>query len=327
MKIYTREQKRRLFELKNLTKEHLFVVAKSVGYTGSKNKQDDIYEYLLAIDKNSFEEACKNYINAENSTNFIYVINNEDAIKLKKAIPKILKELPETPSDDLDNYFLNSSFYDDEHDEDNIRLKKVKFVKVIESWNFEKEDLDYQDIYNVDTVFIKVLYKNNLILVRARNLASAKRTLNLLFAEYRDNIHKIHFSKTDIKNIIEYVAILRGARIRYETDDEIQSASYSAGASEKDGTLKNLKKSIKFKKDLEEGHIRNCRFSHARGSDYDSDKLTSKDVITYGINFVESKIYFLTKLDEIETIELILNILSNINLELKTKIDYKKEFL
>lgn len=327
MSQFTREQKRRLFEIGNLTKKYIYLAAKSAEYNGPKSHQREIEEYLLSIDEDLFEKVCKNYINAENSSNYIFVIKKEDAKKLKEDLPKILKKLPNAPSNDLDNFFLNRSYYDEELDEDNIRLKKVKFAKVIELWNFEKEELDYQDIYDVETFFIKIFYKHNLILVRTRSLASAKRVLSLIITDFSAKINIINFSKTDIIKIIEYMTILRGARLRYESDDEIQSASYSAGESEKDGILKNLKKSAKFKKDLEEGQIRNCRFSIARRSDYDSDKLTSKDVITLGINFMESKIYFSTRLDEEETIEWILNILSNINLESKTKKDYKKEFL
>jgi len=199
--------------------------------------------------------------------------------------------------------------------------------KMYRTWNFDKNEIEFHEAHTLNKIFIKILYSFNLLIVRTSKLGSAKNIIMSLFTNYYDQIKPIRFSKEDVLEIVKFMTILRGANLRYESDTEIQSATFSAGLSEKDGILKNLKKSETFRKAWDEGDLRNCRFSNAKSSDKDLGELRSKDVITLGMNFIESKIFFITKVSEIETIKWILDILGNVDLKGKIKKNYRKDFL
>ena len=187
--------------------------------------------------------------------------------------------------------------------------------------------MEFKEANELEKIFIKTLFKYNLIIVRTSKFGIAKNILMSTFINFYDKIKPIRFSNDDVLEIVKFMTVLRGANLRYESDTEIQSATFSAGLSEKDGILKNLKKSEKFRKAWEEGELRNCRFSNAKSEDLDLDQLRSKDVVTLGMNFVESKIFFITKVSEEETIKWILDILNNVSLKEKIKKTYRKDFL
>lgn len=322
-----KEKKRRLFELSNVKIEHLNNMAQQVGYSGSKSSKEKIIEYLCSIDKDEFDSLCWQYVNAENSTNFIFIMKEETSKKIKSEILMILNKLPKTPTPDENHIFLDNHYFNIKNDEYNIRLNEIKMNKMLRTWNFDKNEMEFQEAHTLNKIFIKILYGHNLIIVRTSGLGLAKNILMLLFTKYFNQFIPISFSKEDVLEIVKFMMILRGANLRYESDTEIQSATFSAGSSERDGILKNLKKSETFRKAWEEGDLRNCRFSNAKSSDKDSDDLRSKDVVTLGMNFIESKIYFITKVSEEETVKWILDILSNIDLKGKIKKNYKKDFL
>ena len=159
------------------------------------------------------------------------------------------------------------------------------------------------------------MYDENILLVRSHRLRVAKDIIKSIFPDYYNEIRLIRFSNEDKINIIASLVILRGANIRFEGDEEVQSAIFTAGKSERNAVLKNLKNSLRFRDAQEGGEIRVCSFSHPRNPEIDISKLTSNDVVTFGINFTQGKIYFLNFLDETETKQWILNILSYINFD------------
>lgn len=247
--------------------------------------------------------------------------------KDKSEMLMILNKLPKTPIQDENYIFLDEHYFNNEIDEYSIRLNQIKTDKILRTWNFDTNEMEFQETHTLNKIFIKILYSHNIIIIRTKRFASAKDIVMSLFTNYYDTIVPISFSKDDVLVIVKFMTVLRGANLRYERDTEIQSATFSAGSSEKDGILRNLKKSERFRKAWEDGDLRNCRFSDAKSGDRDLEELRSRDVITLGMNFVESKIYFKTKVSEEETIKWILDILSNIDLKGKTKKSYRKDFL
>lgn len=321
------EKKRRQFELGNVKIEHLYDMAQQVGYDGSKSSKEKILECLYSADKDKFDSICWQYVNAENSTNFIFIMNGETSKKLKNEMFLILNKLPKTPTMDENLIFLDDYYNNIENDEYNIRINKIKVNQIYRTWNFKKEEMEFQKAHILEKIFVKILFSQNLIIIRTSKLRSAKNIIMSLLTMYFDQIKLLRFSNQEVLEIVKFMTVLRGANLRYESDTEIQSATFSAGLSEKDGILKNLKKSETFRKAWEEGDLRNCRFSNAKSGDKDLDELRSKDAMTIGMNFIEGKIFFKTKVSEEETIRWILDILGNIDLKGKIKKNHRKDFL
>jgi len=257
MSINEYEIKRRKSELSNVKKEHLYDMALKSGYDGSKSSTERIINHLCSIDEDLFNDLSWHYVNAENSTNFLFVMNEELPKKLKPEIILILEKIPKKPNEDS-SIFYESNYFSEKNNEYSIRLNKIKMNRVIRTWNFEKSKMEFQEAHELKKIFIKILFNIGLIIVRTSNLRQAKDILMYLFTKDFDQINAIRFSKDDVLKIVKFMTILRGANLRYETDEEIQSASFSAGLSEKDGILKNLKRSARFRKAWEEGELRNC---------------------------------------------------------------------
>jgi len=98
MNLNPNEKKRRQFELSNVKIEHLYNMALQVGYSGSKSSKEKILECLYFVDKDKFDSLCWQYVNAENSTNFIFIMEEEVSKKIKSELLLILKKLPKTPT-------------------------------------------------------------------------------------------------------------------------------------------------------------------------------------------------------------------------------------
>ena len=284
------------------------------GYRGSRSDKEQIEEYLLSIESEEFDRIGRNYIDANRSTNFIFIMDEEVSTEIKRRFNEILGAMPTSPSDDFSNYFLTGHYFNRSEKEQNLRVNKVERDIIYPTWNSELEIIEHKASHEVIKNIIKILYDENLIIVRSHSLRVAKTIIRSIFPDYYNEIRVIRFSDEDKINIIASLAILRGANIRFEGDDEIQSAIFSAGQSERNEALKNLKNSLRFQNAREGGEIRICKFSHPRNPELDVSNLKSKDVVTFGINFTQGKVYFLNFLDELETREWILNILSYINL-------------
>lgn len=77
------EKKRRRFELSKVKIEHLYNMAQEVDYSGSKSSKEKILEHLFSIDKDKFDSLCRQYVNAEDSTNFIFIMEEDTCKRIK----------------------------------------------------------------------------------------------------------------------------------------------------------------------------------------------------------------------------------------------------
>ena len=139
MNLDNNEKKRRQFELGNVKKEHLYKIALQVGYDGPKRSKEEIYKCLYSIDKDKFNNICRQYVNAENSTNYLFIMDEETSQKLKKETFLILRKLPKTPDSEENSIFLDNSYFSTEDDTYSIRLNQIKMNRVFRTWNFEKK--------------------------------------------------------------------------------------------------------------------------------------------------------------------------------------------
>ena len=311
----TEENLRRLYELGNVKKEFLYKMALDGGYKGPKSDNEQIREFLLSINSEEFERIGRNYIDANRSTNFIFMMEEVLSTKIKRRFNDILGAMPTSPSDDFSNYFLTGHYFNRIENEQNLRISKVERDIIYSTWNSELDRIEHKASHEVKKCIIKILYDKNILIVRSHSLRVAKDIIRSIFPDYHNEIKLKIFSENDKINIIASLVILRGANVRFEGDEEVQSAIFTAGQSDRNAVLKNLKDSLRFQNAKEGGEIRVCRFSHPRDPEADVVNLTSKDVVTFGINFTQGKVYFSNFLDESETKEWILNILSYINLD------------
>ena len=193
----TEENLRRLYEIGNVKKEFLYKMALDGGYKGPKSDNIKIMEFLLSIENEEFRRIGRNYIDANRSTNFIFILEKELCTKIKRRFNDLLEAMPTSPSDDFSNYFLTGHYFNRTDNEQSLRISKVERDIIYSTWNSELERIEHKASHEVKKSIIKILYDENILIVRSNRLRDAKNIIRSVFPDYHSNIKLLRFTEDD----------------------------------------------------------------------------------------------------------------------------------
>lgn len=312
----------KLWRISGIMQSHLDKIRRDVGeeYGGNKTNFND---WLLGLDREKLEGLIEEYVDAQNSSNFIYIIQKDIIEDLKRNLPDILKKIPNEPLQKDSYIYLDSE--KDYGDEFRIKINTINIDQIIPYWDFKNKLGKYHRMDRILPVPIRILFDKNLLIIRTSHDKTASMLKEWVLGEFSNKAKRLWFDNENLMKIFEYMAIVRSAHVGYEGESHLQNASYSAGKDSEGGFLNNLKLSEKFIKEIKEGTLRNCNFSIPKDGKI-KERLKSEECVTIGINFLEGKIHFKTHLTEYETNKWIIDIIDNINIEriFTKKIDRRK---
>lgn len=224
---YEKQQEKRML-LDKLTLDHLKIISEKFEYKGIKRK-DSLINNLVKQDEKMLIDYMDEYIDAENSTNFIFALNSEYSSYFKKSYQVILeKNFQTVPKKNKYSLYLEFYRYNESLDELSIRLNLIKEKNLTPYWDFNRNRKKIQKGFEIITVPLRVLFDYEVIIIRTRNINYAFSILNDLMGDKRNSAKIIEINKEERQKIEDFIHVVRKANIRKNKGQAFQGISFTA---------------------------------------------------------------------------------------------------
>jgi hypothetical protein len=320
------EKNERLFWLRKITNDIKLSLAQSKGYIGTKDP-DRVLNFLLDLDRDIFDQLIEPYKYGKTTTNHIFKLDSEikENCQFFSEEYSILDNLKSEKMDkgnvNFKPYFVDDITYFQEIQELWFNVYHINRQHIEPTIDSDFKKRDFRSYYALKIFPIRIYLDEGLLILRCDEHKHANDIIGML--EELDPHFKAHELYFNEQNKIAALqgACVRNCSIEFGRDKRQKEVlKYSIGTDKADDTIGDLTiLSERFKAALhEKGHkISYVSISALRDPENSRTVLSTKDpIITFRINFSESKVFFSSYMKEDEIKIWLLRILHKCNLDL-----------
>ena len=311
------------FHLSHVKLPVQFDVARKAGYDGKKERRT-LFEFFKQKTKEQIEELFEEYVYSARTTNHLFVLNDssEDLIKFFIGNFNILNKLqkqnqkPPGPYDTL--YYVDKVKYFESTNELRFIVRIVKMRAILESYDETTGNEGYIRFNKIETIPVRLYLPERLLVVRCGGSSFANIIIKKLSElDSHFSCHKIDFNKENKESVINHI-LVRNSSFRFGDDETgAETLKISVGVDKKKDEIRDAKKTKRFEDAKKEGKINYVTVSIAREFEEESTTLhITDDILTFLINFNDSKVFFNNFMYEDEIKDRLLYIIEKCNLDI-----------